>query len=141
MAARVNSPLHGRARTSTDSSGAGASPRAWTKARLAKRYIEEGIRRSRTIQGSCSATAGRVRRPGLAGGPDGWEVIRTLNLLPALARQRLFSADCVNLTSSVTGGRSRSQAISNQPRHPAEIVEWIARNDEEAEGGESHVAT
>jgi hypothetical protein len=102
------------------------------KSRLAERYIDEGIRMEdhpRIV--FRDGPAGR--RPGLAAGPDVWEVIGVLGGAPKRGEAAiLYTADYLNLTST----QVRS-AVSYYASYPAEIDEWIARNDEEAETAEA----
>jgi hypothetical protein len=102
------------------------------KSRLAERYIDEGIRME-DHPGIVFRDGPAGRRPGLAAGPDVWEVIGVLHG----ARKRgeaaiLYTADYLNLTPT----QVRS-AVSYYATYPAEIDGWIARNDEEAEAAEA----
>jgi hypothetical protein len=102
------------------------------KSRLAERYIDEGIR-VEDHPGIVFRDGPAGRRPGLAGGPDAWEVIGVLKGAPKRGEAAIaYTADYLNLTSS----QVRS-AVSYYAAYPAEIDEWIARNDEEAETAET----
>lgn len=73
------------------------------------------------------------RRPGLAAGPDVWEVIGLLKGAPERSEVAvLYTADYLNLPPA-----SVRSAVSYYAAYPAEIDEWIARNDEEAETAET----
>src|SRR5271156_5099421 len=102
------------------------------KSRLAERYIDEGIRID-DHPGIVFRDGPAGRRPGLAGGPDVWEVVGALKGTPKRGESAiLYTADYLNLTST----QVRS-AVSYYASYPAEIDEWIARNDEEAETAET----
>ncbi len=102
------------------------------KSRLAERYIDEGIR-VEDHPGIVFRDGPAGRRPGLAAGPDVWEVIGVLNGAPKRGEAAIaYTADYLNLTST----QVRS-AVSYYATYPAEIDEWIARNDEEAEASET----
>jgi hypothetical protein len=102
------------------------------KSRLAERYIDEGIRMEEH-PGIVFRDGPAGRRPGLAAGPDVWEVIGVLGG----ARKRgeaaiLYTADYLNLTPTQV-----RTAVGYYAAYPTEIDEWIARNDEEAEAAET----
>jgi hypothetical protein len=102
------------------------------KSRLAERYIDEGIRME-DHPGIVFRDGPAGRRPGLAAGPDVWEVIGVLDGAPKRGDAAiLYSADYLKLTPS----QVRS-AVSYYATYKAEIDEWIARNDEEAEAAET----
>ena len=102
------------------------------KSRLAERYIDEGIR-VEDHPGIVFRDGPTGRRPGLAGGPDVWEVIGVLNGAPKRGEAAIiYTADYLNLTST----QVRS-AVSYYSAYSVEIDEWIARNDEEAEAAEA----
>jgi hypothetical protein len=101
------------------------------KSRLAERYIDEGIR-VEDHPGIVFRDGPAGRRPGLAAGPDVWEVIGVLKGAPKRGEAAIvYTADYLNLTST----QVRS-AVGYYAAYQAEIDEWIARNDEEAEVAE-----
>jgi hypothetical protein len=97
-------------------------------ARLAERYIEEGLRADRH-PGIFFREGPAGRRAVVVGGPDVWEIVSAARgapergeaLVPALA-ERL----------SVAESKVRA-AIRYYSEYPEEIDEWIAANDAEAE--------
>jgi hypothetical protein len=102
------------------------------KSRLAERYIDEGIR-IEDHPGIVFRDGPAGRRPGLAAGPDVWEVIGVLKGAPKRGEEAIaHTADYLNLSSM----QVRS-AIGYYAAYPAEIDEWLARNDEEAEVAEA----
>jgi hypothetical protein len=102
------------------------------KSRLAERYIDEGIRID-DHPGIVFRDGPAGRRPGLALGPDVWEVIGVLNGAPERGEAAVpYAADYLNLPPT----QVRS-AVSYYATYPDEIDEWIARNDEEAEAAEA----
>jgi hypothetical protein len=102
------------------------------KSRLAERYIDEGMRIDEH-PGIVFRDGPAGRRPGLAAGPDVWEVIGVLKGAPERGEAAiLHTADYLNLPP--TGVRS---ALSYYAAYPGEIDEWIARNDAEAEAAEA----
>jgi uncharacterized protein (DUF433 family) len=102
------------------------------KSRLAERYIDEGIR-TEDHPGIVFRDGPAGRRPGLAGGPDVWEVIGALNGAPERGESAItYTADYLNLTSAQV-----RTAVSYYTAYKTEIDEWIARNDEEAEATEA----
>jgi hypothetical protein len=102
------------------------------KSRLAERYIDEGIR-VEDHPGIVFRDGPVGRRPGLAAGPDVWEVIGVLNGAPKRGESAIpYTADYLNLTPT----QVRS-AVSYYATYKAEIDEWIRRNDEEAETTEA----
>jgi hypothetical protein len=73
------------------------------------------------------------RRPGLAAGPDVWEVIGALNGAPNRGEPAiLYTADYLGLTSTQVRA-----AVGYYAAYKAEIDVWIARNDEEADAAEA----
>ena len=102
------------------------------KSRLAERYIDEGMRIDEH-PGIVFRDGPAGRRPSLAAGPDAWEVIGVLKGAPERGEAAiLYTADYLNLPP--TGVRS---VVSYYAAYPAEIDEWIARNDAEAEAAEA----
>jgi len=102
------------------------------KSRLAERYIDEGMRID-DHPGIVFRDGPAGRRPGLAAGPDVWEVIGVLQGSPERGEAAiLYTADYLNLPP--TGVRS---AVSYYAAYTGEIDEWVARNDAEAEAAEA----
>jgi len=102
------------------------------KSRLAERYIDEGMRID-DHPGIVFRDGPAGRRPGLAAGPDVWEVIGVLKGAPERGEAAiLYTADYLNLPP--TGVRS---AVSYYAAYTGEIDEWVARNDAEAEAAEA----
>ncbi len=103
-----------------------------TKSRLAERYIDEGMRVDEH-PGIVFRDGPAGRRPGLAAGPDVWEVIGVLKGASEHGEEAIaHTAEYLNLPP--TGVRS---AVSYYAAYPAEIDEWIARNDADAEAAEA----
>jgi hypothetical protein len=97
-------------------------------ARLAQRYIEEGIRTERH-PGIFFRTGPAGRRAVVVGGPDVWEVI-------AAIRGASERGDAlIEATAERTGVRPERirAAIQYYTEYPAEIDQWIAMVEEEAE--------
>jgi hypothetical protein len=102
------------------------------KSRLAERYIDEGLR-TEDHPGIVFRDGPAGRRPGLAAGPDVWEVIGVLNGAPHRGEAAiLHTADYLNLTATQV-----RTAVSYYAAYKAEIDAWIARNDEEADAAEA----
>jgi hypothetical protein len=102
------------------------------RSRLAERYIEEGLR-IEDHPGIVFRDGPAGRRPGLAAGPDVWEVIGVLKGAPERDEAAIsHTADYLNLPLA----HVRS-AVGYYAAYPAEIDMWIARNDEEAEAAEA----
>jgi nitrogenase molybdenum-iron protein alpha/beta subunit len=104
-------------------------------ARLAERYIEEGLRADRHPD-IFFREGPSGRRAVVVGGPDVWEIVsaarsapeRGAQLVPALA-ERLGIAE-----------RKVRVAIRYYGEYPDEIDDWIAANDAEAERLEAALA-
>ena len=102
------------------------------KSRLAERYIDEGLR-IEDHPGIVFRDGPAGRRPGLAAGPDVWEVIGVLNGSPERGETAVaYTADYLNLPLA----HVRS-AIGYYAAYPAEIDAWIVRNDQDAEAAEA----
>jgi hypothetical protein len=98
------------------------------KSRLAERYIDEGLQME-DHPGIVFRDGPAGRRPGLAAGPDVWEVIGVLNGAPERGEAAIpYTANYLNLPLA----HVRS-AVGYYAAYPADIDAWIARNDEEAE--------
>jgi hypothetical protein len=104
-------------------------------ARLAERYIEEGLRADRH-PGIMFREGPAGRRAVVIGGPDVWEVIGAVRSVPergearvpALAKRLGISENTVRV------------AIRYYSEYPEEIDDWIASNDEEADRLEAALA-
>ena len=104
-------------------------------ARLAERYIEEGLRADRH-PGVFFREGPAGRRAVLVGGPDVWEIVSAVRgapekgeaLVPALADRLGISESKVRV------------AIRYYGEYPEEIDDWIAANDAEAEKLEAALA-
>jgi len=104
-------------------------------ARLAERYIEEGLRADRH-PGVFFREGPAGRRAVVVGGPDVWEIVSAAcsapekgeALVPALAERLGISESKVRI------------AIRYYGEYPDEIDDWIAANDAEAERLEAALA-
>jgi hypothetical protein len=104
-------------------------------ARLAERYIEEGLRADRH-PGVFFREGPAGRRAVVIGGPDVWEIVSALRgapeqgeaSVPALAERLGISESKVRV------------AIRYYGEYPEEIDSWIAANDAEAERLEAALA-
>lgn len=98
-----------------------------SRSQVAKRFLEEGLRMS-AHPGIVFRPGPAGRRPGLAAGPDVWEVISLFQEFEAPRE------DAIRRTaewSSLTSQQVRV-ALSYYAEFPDEIDNWIQRNDEEA---------
>lgn len=103
--------------------------------RLAERYIEEGLRADRHPEIFFrEGPAGR--RAVVVGGPDVWEIVSVARSAPETG-EALVSALAERL--GVTESKIRL-AIRYYGEYPAEIDDWIAANDAEAERLEAALA-
>lgn len=97
-------------------------------ARLAERYIEEGLRADRH-PGVFFRAGPAGRRAVVVGGPDVWEIVGALRgapergeaLVPALAERLGIGEEKIRV------------AVRYYGDYPGEIDEWIAANEAEAE--------
>jgi hypothetical protein len=97
-------------------------------ARLAQRYIEEGLRTD-DHPGIVFRDGPAGRRAGLAGGPDVWEVVGALRSTPESGDARVAAlAGRIGLSEAKV-----RTAIRYYSEYPEEIDSWIAANDAEAE--------
>jgi len=102
-----------------------------SKARLAQRYIAEGMEME-DHPGVVFRNGPGGRRPGLAGGPDVWQVIAALKGSGKKREAAIqHTAEWLNL-----GPDQVRAAVGYYGRHQPEIDEWIRRNDEEAQAAE-----
>ena len=103
-----------------------------SKARLAQRYIAEGMEME-GHPGIVFRDGPGGRRAGIAAGPDVWQVIAVLQGSGKKREAAIrHAAEWLNLPP----GQVRA-AVSYYGRHQDEIDEWIRRNDEEAEAAEA----
>lgn len=102
------------------------------KSRLAQRYIAEGMEME-DHPGIVFRDGPSGRRPGLAAGPDVWQVIGVLRGSGKKGDAAIrHTAKWLNL------GQDRVRAaVAYYASHRREIDDWIRRNDEEAEAAES----
>jgi hypothetical protein len=94
---------------------------------LVQRYVEEGLEMDRH-PGLVFRAGPGGRRPGLAGGPDVWEVVRAVN--DATAR-----GDAALDEAAAWLGVPRHQvgvAVAYYARHRAEVDAWIEALDRAA---------
>lgn len=104
-------------------------------ARLAERYIDEGLRADRH-QGIVFRDGPAGRRPVLIGGPDVWEVVGALRSAPERG-EAVVAALAERL--GISEARVRA-AVRYYGEYPEEIDAWIAANDAEAERLEAALA-
>lgn len=103
-----------------------------TKSHLAQQYIAEGIEMDRH-PGIVFRDGPGGRRPGLASGPDVWQVIAVLQGTGERGEAAVVrTAEWLNLQPEQVRAAIRYYAA-----HADEIDEWIRRNDEEAEAAEA----
>ena len=103
---------------------AAAEAHGETRSALMQRYIEEGLRMDRH-PGIVFRPGPAGRRPGLAGGPDVWEVVRVVRNVETRGDRALSEA-------ASWLGLSAAQvriAVEYYAEHPAEIDAWLARID------------
>ena len=98
-----------------------------TRSALMQRYIEEGLRMDRH-PGIVFRPGPAGRRPGLAGGPDVWEVARVVQNVETRGDRAIAEA-------ASWLGLSPAQAriaVDYYADYPAEIDAWLARVDAQA---------
>lgn len=103
-----------------------------SKARLAQRYIAEGMEME-DHPGIVFRDGPGGRRPGLAGGPDVWQVIAVLK---GSGKKREAAIRHAAEWLGLRADQVRA-ALGYYASHQREVDEWIRRNDEEAEAAES----
>ena len=106
---------------------AAAEVRGETRSALMQRYIEEGLRADRH-PGIVFRPGPAGRRPGLAGAPDVWEIVRVVRNVGA-------SGEAVIEQAAAWLGLSTTQvriATDYYADYPAEIDTWLARVDAQA---------
>jgi len=102
-----------------------------TRTALMQRYIEEGLRMDRH-PGIVFRGGPAGRRPGLAGGPDVWEVVRVVDNTEQRGEAALAeAARWLGLTTA-----QARVALEYYADHQAEIDAWLARVDAQAEEAE-----
>ena len=103
-----------------------------SRSEVAKSVLDEGLR-MRQHPGIVFRSGPAGRRPGLAGGPDIWEVARVLR---GVAER---TDDVVAETAELTGlhGTQVEVAFRYYAEYQDEIDDWIARVDEEAQEAEA----
>lgn len=102
------------------------------RSELARTLLEEGLR-MQAHPGIVFRSGPAGRRPGLAGGPDVWEVARVLRGVGAKGDE------AVAHTAELTG-LSPAQvraAVRYYAEYPREIDDWLRRVDEEADQAEA----
>lgn len=104
-------------------------------ARLAERYIGEGLRIDRH-PGVIFRDGPAGRRPVVVGGPDVWEIVAGVRSAPE-RDDALVPALAERLGLDETKVRT---AIRYYGEYPQEIDAWIAANDNEAERMEAALA-
>jgi hypothetical protein len=104
-----------------------AEARGETRSALTQRYIDEGLRMDRH-PGIVFRPGPAGRRPGLAGGPDVWEVVRVARNVEGRGDRAI--AEAANWL-----GLSAVQvriAMEYYADYPAEIDTWLAKVDAQA---------
>jgi len=99
-----------------------------SRSKLAKVLLEEGLRME-AHPGIIFRSGPAGRRPGLAAGPDVWEVMRVFREGEAHGEDALGRA--VALTG--LGSDQIRTAVRYYVEYPTEIDDWIRRVDEDAE--------
>lgn len=103
-----------------------------SRSEVAKTLLEEGLRMEQH-PGVVFRTGPTGRRPGLAGGPDVWEVVRVLLGVTA-------EGDAAINQAAERTGLPQEQvraALRYYADYRDEIHEWIRRVDQEAEAAEA----
>jgi hypothetical protein len=104
-------------------------------ARLAERYIEEGLRADRH-PGIMFRNGPAGRRAVVIGGPDVWEVVGAIRNMPERGEARVPAlAERLGISENKV-----RVAVRYYSEYPAEIDDWIASNDEEADRLEAALA-
>ncbi len=102
-----------------------------SRSQLTKRLLEEGLRMA-AHPGIVFRSGPAGRRPGLANGPDVWEVIRVFRGVSPEVDRIQETADLSDLTP--IGVRA---ALSYYAEYADEIDAWLRRVDEEATHAEA----
>lgn len=98
-----------------------------TRSALTQRYIDEGLRMDRH-PGIVFRPGPAGRRPGLAGGPDVWEVVRVVRNVETRGDRAIAEA-------ASWLGLSAAQVrivVEYYADYPAEIDAWLAKVDAQA---------
>jgi hypothetical protein len=104
-----------------------AEARGETRSALTQRYIDEGLRMDRH-SGIVFRPGPAGRRPGLAGGPDVWEVVQVVrNVEPRGDRTLAEAASWLGLAATQV-----RIAMEYYADYPAEIDAWLAKVDAQA---------
>ena len=104
-----------------------AEARGETRSALMQRYIEEGLRMDRH-SGIVFRPGPAGRRPGLAGGPDVWEVVRVVRNVEARGDRAIAeAASWLGLSAALV-----RIAVDYYADYPAEIDAWLAKVDAQA---------
>jgi len=93
---------------------------------LIQRYVAEGLEMDEH-PGIVFRSGPAGRRPGLAGGPDVWEVVAVFRSFDDVER----TADWLDQPASAV-----ETALRYYDSHRSDIDEWIRRNEEAAEAAE-----
>lgn len=103
-----------------------------TRSELAKTLLDEGLRME-VHPGITFRSGPAGRRPGLAGGPDVWEVARVFKEIDAQGEE------AVRRTAELTGLAPTQvrTALRYYAEYCDEIDEWIQRVDQEASWAEA----
>jgi hypothetical protein len=104
-------------------------------ARLAERYVSEGLRGDRH-PGIVFRDGPAGRRAGVAGGPDVWEIIGAVRGMPERGEARVSA-----LAGRLGLPESKIRiALRYYGEYPGEIDDWIEANDAEADRLEAALA-
>jgi uncharacterized small protein (DUF1192 family) len=102
-----------------------------TRSALTQRYIDEGLRKDRH-PGIVFRPGPAGRRPGLAGGPDVWEVVQVVrNVEPRGDRAIVEAPSWLGLAATQV-----RIAMEYYADYPAEIDAWLAKVDAQAAAAE-----
>jgi hypothetical protein len=127
MAKRTQAPVSTRYPSETiDRLDRRARAEGHSRSTLIQRYVTEGIEMDEH-PGIVFRSGPAGRRPGLAGGPDVWEVVAVHRSFEDAKR----TANWLAQPSS-----SIDTALRYYEAHRAEIDEWVRRNEEAAEAAE-----
>ena len=103
-----------------------------TRSQVAKTLLEEGLRTQRH-PGVTFRAGPAGHRPGIAGGPDVWEIVRVVKGVHGRG------SDALALMAELTGLTPEQvrTALRYYAEYPDEIDAWIQRVDEEATEAEA----
>lgn len=102
-----------------------------SRSRMVNTLLEEGLRMEEH-PGIVFRSGPQGRRPGLAGGPDVWEVARVLSRMNGSTEEQIRRAAAL---TGLTDGQVRTVG-RYYAQYMDEIDEWIRSLDEEAERAE-----